>query len=103
MTFAYIIRLDKVMRRFYGLDLSSHRSKLLTQEDVENAVLIVPVKRDLGEHIRYLFPASESKLHFLKQNISDPWHQPVEVFKKCAEMMDGLLDDVFTFLKANRK
>ena len=87
------------MRDFYGIDMNSHRSKLLTAEDVNNAFLIIPVRRDLGSMIAHLYPESRTKLQFFRQNVADPWHQPVEVFRKCAEMMDDMLDDIVAILK----
>jgi protein-tyrosine-phosphatase len=80
------------MKEDYQIDMTAHRSKLLNKEDVKDAHLIIPVKRDLGELIRYMFPEAERKLFFLQQDIPDPWRQPVGVFRSTALSIDELLD-----------
>ena len=44
----------EVMRNCYGIDMNSHRSKLLSAEDVRIADVIIPVKRSLVESILYM-------------------------------------------------
>ncbi len=77
----------------YNLDLTSHRSKLLSQEDVDRAFIIIPVKRDLGEYISHEFLNSSSKIRYLVRDVPDPWHQPVHVFSVCAHNLDIMLDE----------
>jgi protein-tyrosine-phosphatase len=89
----------EVMETVYQIDMKNHRSKLLTAEDVEKADLIVPVKRGLKDDIVYLFPDAEKKLLYFPQDIDDPWRQPVDVFKACAEKMDKQLDTVYQVLQ----
>lgn len=87
------------MKSFYDIDTSSHRSKLLSEADVASAYLIVPVKKDLGRLITYSFPAAKDKISYLREDIYDPWQQPVEVFKECADQIDKLLDDLIVGLR----
>jgi protein-tyrosine-phosphatase len=87
------------MKEDYQMDMASHQSKLLNKEDVKEAHLIIPVKKDLGELIRYMFPESEKKLFYLQQDIPDPWRQPVSVFRSTAQSIDELLDPIVDKLK----
>eukprot|EP01038_Epipyxis_sp_PR26KG_P014734 gene14734-19803_t len=80
----------EVLREDYNLDLTSHRSKLLCEQDVNESLMIIPVKRELGRYISQLYPQSSIKLHFLSQDIQDPWHQPIDVYRKCAKQIDNL-------------
>jgi len=82
------------MREYYGIDMSQHRSKLLSKEDVEKAFMIVPVKRDLGGYISHLHHGSELKVTYFAEDISDPWQMPVDVFRACAEKICILLDEL---------
>lgn len=78
----------------YRINMENHRSKLLTAKDVESAFMIVPVKRDLGEYISNEFHGANAKIVNLAENISDPWHQPVHVFRACAKQIYYLLSEL---------
>jgi protein-tyrosine-phosphatase len=82
-----------VLKSDYGLDLSSHRSQLLSQSDVDAAHFIVPVKRNLCAHIQQTFTDAGPKLRYLSKDIPDPWHQPVEIFRQCALTINECLDE----------
>jgi hypothetical protein len=68
----------------------------LCAEDVAEAQLIVPVKRDIGRYIEELFPqaAADGKMFYLSEDIQDPWHAPVGVFADVAVQMERLLPAV---------
>ena len=78
--------------------MSGHRSNLLTQDDVDKADMIIPVKRDLGAYISRTFSGSLAKLIYLKKDIQDPWHQPIEVYRGCAHDINNMLDDIVATL-----
>ncbi len=83
--------------------MTAHRSKLLSQEDVNEAFMIIPVRRELAHDINDMFISSKSKFYFLNEDISDPWRQPVPVFRKCAEQIARLQDEVLeTLVKIER-
>ena len=84
----------EVMSHDYQIDMTTHRSTLLSQEDVDNAFLIVPVKRDLGRAIQNAFQNSSSKIQFFVNDIPDPWRQPVSVFRQCAKNIEAMLPEV---------
>lgn len=82
------------MREDYGIDMSEHRSSLLSMEDVEDAFKVIPIENSIGEYILHHFPGSKEKLKFLSQDIPDPWHAPIEVFRERAKQIDRLLEDI---------
>lgn len=81
----------EVMREDFGIDMTAHRSRLLTQEDVDNAFAIVPVKRSLDYDIQVMFSGAGGKLQHMSADIPDPWHQPVPVFRACASNISSML------------
>ncbi len=83
----------QVLNQDYGLDLTSHRSRILSEEDVQNSLLIVPVKKELGRSIKAMFPGSTSKLRYFREDVNDPWHQPVAVYRNTAAQISALLNE----------
>jgi len=89
----------EVLMNDYNFDMKEHRSKLLSEDDVREALMIVPVKKDLGRYIQQAFPnhieSLKDKLFYFSSDIEDPWRQPVSVFQHCAVKMNVLLLEVF--------
>lgn len=86
----------QVLNNEYGINMADHRSKLLSTEDVDKAYLIIPVKRELGEHIKQLYPAAETKIKTLSTDVMDPWRQPYPVYFQCAKIVDRLVAEVLS-------
>jgi protein-tyrosine-phosphatase len=84
----------EVMRDSYNCSMDSHRSTLLTDADVTAATMIIPVKRDLGKFVSTTFQHSGAKIFNLSEDIQDPWHAPVSVFRSCVQQIDRLLPEV---------
>lgn len=81
-----------IMREDFGIDMSSHRSALLQQCDVDNAAAIICVSRGHAQFIASNFPSVDrSKLHALKRDVSDPWHADLSVYRACAHQLAELL------------
>jgi protein-tyrosine-phosphatase len=89
----------QVMQDDYGINMTSHSSKLLSVEDVSRAEFIIPVKRDLGEHIATTFLDARKKIRYLERDIPDPWHQPAVIFRSCAANISSLLDKLLPSFK----
>lgn len=83
--------------------MSAHRSTLLTQKDLDEADFIIPVKRDLGAYIFQTFNVKKDKVLFLRNDIPDPWHQPVAVYRHCANSIDSMLDTVVEVLMKRKE
>ena len=89
----------KVLLEDYNLNMESHRSKLLTIQDVDEAFLIIPVKRDLGEYILQSYPVcTREKIKYFNQDISDPWRSSESVFRACAKNMFEQLKEIAKYI-----
>ena len=85
----------QVLAKDFGLDLSQHRSALITEKELNNAVAIVCVTRSHVEYLRSQFPSvNTKKLFTLRNNVSDPWHATLEVYRSCAYEMKPLVEEV---------
>ena len=80
-----------VMKKDFDIDMSSHRSALLTQSEVDSAAAIVCVSRGHAEFIARNFSNTDNKVHALKKDVSDPWHAEVGVYRACAHQLATLL------------
>ena len=67
----------------YSIDLSSHRSKLVSRELLDNADVIFAMSENHALPIRAL-PQYKDKLKVANPAISDPYMQSIEVYKACA-------------------
>ena len=88
-----------VMKQDFGIDMSAHRSALLQQSDIDTATAIIGVS---GSHVAYIdenFTVNPNILHTMSENVSDPWHAPIEVYRACAHQLAKLvpskLSDIF--------
>lgn len=82
------------------MDISSHRSALLTQLDIDNSVAIVGITARHTQIISTLYPSSNPKLHRFPIDIPDPWHQHKGAYRECMEAMrtamSTVLEDITT-------
>lgn len=75
------------MRRL-GLDLSHHRSRVLTREDLERAPYIFCVSKRHKEWISRIGGSeAAARTKTLGEDIPDPWHQEQAVYDACADHM----------------
>lgn len=87
----------QVMRE-EGLDLSGHRSTLLTRDLVEDADLILTMSSTHKDTIRAMNPAAIEKTFSLKEfvgeagDVEDPVGQSVEVYRQTAASLRRLLE-----------
>jgi protein-tyrosine-phosphatase len=87
-----------VMKEDFGIDMSTHRSALLTQSEVDEAGAIICVSRRHAEIITHNFSNATDKLHVLKKDVSDPWHAQIEVYRACAHQLAALIPAQFAEL-----
>lgn len=81
----------EVMLEDYGIDISNHRSRLLSSEDVHEASIIIGVSRSHKNHIISNYPQFEHKVTCLNDDVPDPWHSPKHVYRQCMHMMAPLV------------
>jgi protein-tyrosine phosphatase len=79
-----------------GLDLSMHESQPLTDRLVRFADLILTMTRSHRDAIVSSFPDAAARTHILSRNrgdISDPIGGTPELYHRCAEQIDGYLEN----------
>ncbi|MGB1925090.1 MAG: Sua5/YciO/YrdC/YwlC family protein [Rubripirellula sp.] len=77
-----------------GLDLTGHSSRCLDDELINVADVILTMTRGHRSAILAAWPELESRVQTLRRDggdISDPVGMPVEVYKSCAEQINGEL------------
>jgi protein-tyrosine-phosphatase len=87
-----------VLAKDFSLDLSPHRSSLLSSDDVNEAYLIIGVTQSHKSQVIYNFPNSLGKVHSFNANVPDPWHATLEVYSACAHLMRRLVYEILTQL-----
>lgn len=99
----------EVMRE-EGIDLSSHRARILNREDVEAADLILSMTSAHKNTILSLYPEAAEKTFTLREfleeegDIPDPFGRDIGVYRLCAATIkDCLRRVVAKFLKESEK
>lgn len=106
-----------VLKDGWEIDICSHQARRLSYEDIMDAYLILTMTRSHKEAILSKFPDISSKVHTLKEyvsdsadsiqneeynfalDISDPYGMPLQVYKRCAEEIKQAVDRLVTKLK----
>ena len=84
-----------------GLNLESHRSRVVTASLLESADLILTMTRNHREALCAEFPQVEHKIHLLSElidqtfDIDDPVGGSEEDYRVCADEMEQILDKGF--------
>jgi protein-tyrosine-phosphatase len=84
-----------VMLEDFNVDISSHRSQLLSSVDVQYAHLIVGITRNHCSYILNKFPEAEGKCISMSVDIPDPWHSSKDIYRHCIHSMHGAMDETF--------
>jgi len=109
----------EVMKDLWGIDLSSHRSKSLTQADIDEYHLILTMTRSHKWFLVSMYPDAKDKIFTLKEfvldiddsnfsseynyslDITDPYGKPVQVYKRSAEEIKYIIDKLIKKLKSD--
>lgn len=96
-----------VLKNEFGINLSSHRSRILDIDDVRQAWLILVMTEHHKNMILNVYPESADKIYTLKDyaqmegdpDISDPYGGDYDMYKECAyeieSVLMNLMDKVF--------
>ena len=82
-----------------GIDVSGHRSRIITKEIIDEADLILTMERHHKEAIYADFPHKKMNLYLIselfgkKYNIEDPIHKPIEAFEETADILTRLIQN----------
>ncbi|OPY59683.1 MAG: Low molecular weight protein-tyrosine-phosphatase YwlE [Pelotomaculum sp. PtaU1.Bin035] len=91
-----------------GVDLQEHRATRLTPETACEAGLILTMTRDHRDYILNAYPQTAGKVLTLAEfagsggDVNDPAGRPLEVYRNCAESLEGLIKRAFAKLRAKR-
>ncbi|MCA1807866.1 MAG: low molecular weight protein arginine phosphatase [Kiritimatiellia bacterium] len=89
-----------------GIDLTPHRSRLLTKDMVDSAALLVVMTRFHATELKARYPAAAGKVRMLSdfgdgatRDIPDPIGGSVEVYRTIRDEINSALLDLVLFLK----
>ncbi|MCL4867925.1 MAG: low molecular weight protein arginine phosphatase [Anaerolineae bacterium] len=80
------------------LDLSTHRSRMITGEMLAESDLVLCMESGHAEALRVEFPSQAHKVFMLtemrgrKYNINDPYGGPLETYQQMVQELDNVLD-----------
>jgi protein-tyrosine-phosphatase len=81
-----------------GIDITDHIAHTITTDDVAEADLILVMSREHEQMIRNTWPQYGWKIHRLsemsgkRQDIQDPYGDPIEEYRECADTISGYID-----------
>lgn len=78
-----------------GLDVSQHESQPLTDRLVRFADVIITMTRGHRDAIVQHWPEAASRVHVLSRgrtDVADPIGGPLELYRRCADQIDSLLE-----------
>jgi L-threonylcarbamoyladenylate synthase len=98
----------EVVMKEIGIDISSHRTRMLTLEMAEKADLILAMALLHKEYIEMTYPEFKEKVHLLTEygnpqkplsaDIPDPVGRPLEAYEECLRVMREHLERVVNLI-----
>jgi protein-tyrosine-phosphatase len=89
-------RAIEVMSRIYGIDITGHISRGITEADADAAEIILTMTESHREHVSQLFPFVTGKLFTISsRDISDPFMQGFDAYASCAEEINQCLGRLY--------
>ncbi|HBT50453.1 MAG: Ribose 5-phosphate isomerase RpiB [Caldanaerobacter subterraneus] len=99
----------EVLKKEYRIDISDHRAKSLREEDLKGADLVLAMAFSHKRSLVSQYPEYADKIFTIKEfvglegDVEDPYGMPLEVYKKTAEELSGLIDKLIEKLSEERK
>jgi protein-tyrosine-phosphatase len=84
----------QILREEFSLDLTPHRSSLISSKDVEQAALIIGVTSKHAKKVQDLFPLFKDKVYSFSSDVPDPWHSSMDVYRSCAFTIEPLVNEI---------
>jgi len=81
-----------------GIDIADHRSRMVSDELLDDADLILCMESGHVEALKAEFPADAHRIHLLSEmagetfSISDPYRGPLEEYERMAANVTALID-----------
>lgn len=89
-----------------GADISSHTSRMLSEDDIANADLIITMTSSHAELIRSTFTQYAHKVFPISQYVSceeitDPYGGDIDTYRECAKQIYDAVQIVFSKISGN--
>ena len=88
----------KTMRAKFGVDISSHRSRSVSDVHIEDFDYVVPMADDVHDYLNENFPNLGEKL-MPSWGITDPYGGDLQTYEETAAKIQRHMKELFTFLK----
>ncbi len=95
-----------VMKELFGLDISGHRSSILTLERIQGSDLVLTMTGEEAEFLRRVFPRERTKIYNIGEyatgeivDVEDPFGGQKEVYERVANLLDNLVENLLSRLK----
>ncbi len=110
-----------VLKSNYSLDVSNHKSRTITEQDIKDSYLIITMTSNHKEHILTRFPDAQDKTYTLGQyiesddagscandfdcryDIPDPYGMSIQVYNHCAMEINRAVKRLLLKLPADSK
>ena len=86
------------MKDGWGLDISGHRAKRVSEQDLADAFVVIAMTAGHKSHLNALFPEFAGKIHAVSEiceegcDIEDPFGASLDVYLECARQIEQFLD-----------
>jgi protein-tyrosine-phosphatase len=87
----------EVMRKCFGIDISSHRSRNMRSVSVNDFDYVVAMTRHLASDLKSEYQSINAKL--IPWDIPDPYGKDVAVYERCAREIQGKIKELLVCLK----
>ena len=83
----------------YGLDISNHKSRQLTDKMVQNADVILTMTEGHKAILNTIFPLAKEKTHTIGEyaghavDVDDPFGGDEQLYRECAETLSRLIEE----------
>ena len=88
----------KTMRDKFGVDISKHRSRDVSDVHIENFDYVVPMADEVYEYLKETFPSLGDKL-LPSWGIDDPYGGSRQIYEETADRIQKQMAELSAFLK----
>ena len=88
----------KTMRDKFGVDISKHRSRNVSDVHIENFDYVVPMADEVYEYLKETFPSLGDKL-LPSWGIDDPYGGSRQIYEETADRIQKQMAELSAFLK----
>jgi len=97
-----LVNAVKTVREEFGVDISSHRSRSVSDVHIENFDYVVPMADNVSEDLKKSFPSLGEKL-LPSWGIDDPYRGDMFTYEVTAARIQKHMKELSTFLKKKEK